>query len=271
MHSSGSPPLFTDQVSHTEQHLLHTYLTYFDNKKNIIMPSAVEEAEGEFYKLTIPSVLLERRRRVVFFGGTLAVALLLAVCAAFIRQNPLILHSSPAVTGNFRLDYDAGFAERACELITDQFVSTTECICSLDQRHTSSVSYGCRHSSMTCAGPICGNPTYTGSVSVDSRVAAPNYCLNSLHVGMDRVGTLCVSVTTLPHSNVLEKCKASMDGRMCSKCETCEGGTGIRLDCSRHGTHAVSTQCDAVGLLSAIKGEPNSIVDFVPSFQKQDS
>jgi len=226
---------------------------------------------------TTMSTFLVRRRRLVLFGGTLAIAFLIgSIAVSRVRRDThKIINTGPAVTGSFHLD-QVGFARSACDLIEEQFESTTECLCSLDEHHISSVNYGCRHSSsVICHGAVCGVPSYTGTLSLEQgAIGSHNFCLNALHVGLVRVGNLCVSVTTAaahPDSGggggVLKKCKASMDGRMCHKCQPCNGGTGIELDCSRHGTNAKSTTCDAVGLVSAIKGQPDSIAPFVPSFR----
>lgn len=238
------------------------------------MAAAAQDAQARGLNEPIPPIFAtEVRRRIVCFGGTLALALLFIVGSTAARRISRVPAGSvirPAVTGSFRLDYEAGFAEKACTMITNQFVSSTECMCSLDLHHTSSVNYGCRHVNKSCSGPTCGLSTYNGAVSLERSVSASRYCLNSLYVGMDRMGTLCLSFTThTMDSGVLASCKASLDGRMCRKCEVCDEGTGVQLDCSRDGTRIISSRCDAVGLVTAIKGASSSIADFIPSFRTE--
>ena len=224
--------------------------------------------------VTAATELLFHRRMVWLGGSTCAVALVFVLVVSLARHKSYRVAGGgggPAVTGSFRLDYDAGFVEKACNMIETQFVASTECICSLDWQHPSSVNYGCRHLSKSCSETTCGVPTYTGAVSLEAPVAASSYCLNSLFVGSNRVGTLCLSIPNHEHAaGALESCKASLNGRMCTKCEVCDGGTGIQLDCSRHGTWIKSTNCDALGLISAIKGETSAIMDFFPSFRIED-
>ena len=239
------------------------------------MAAAAEESQARGLDEPAPPIFATELRRswIARFSGTLVLAIVVVAGSTAARSRSRVPASGgirPAVAGSFRLDYEAGFAERACTMITNQFVASTECICSLDLHHPSSVNYGCRHASMSCSGQTCGFPTYTGVVGLESSVSASRYCLNSLHVGQDRVGTLCLSFKTHEDSGALQSCKASLDGRMCGKCEICDGGMGVQLDCSRHDTRAISTRCDAAGLVKAIKGESSSIADFVPSFRTVD-
>jgi len=250
------------------------------------------------------------RQRFGLFGGTLAIAILIAASVVHReRTDPQQLPAGttaagrPAVTGgSFRLPQD--FATEACALIEAQFVSDTDCQCSLSEQQSSAVMYGCRHAAMSCrehehhvrgeSDGVCATLTYAGEVSLDrpvvlaSSLSTSEFCLQSLHIGMERLGDLCVRLVrggggaigqeeesnggaaAAATSSLLEQCRASVDNRMC-RCTVCGGGVGIELDCSMNpnGGNAVSTQCDEVGLLSAIKGEPHSVIDFLPSFHKQ--
>ena len=120
--------------------------------------------------------LLFHRRMVWLGGSTCAVALVFVLVVSLARHKSYRVAGGgggPAVTGSFRLDYDAGFVEKACNMIETQFVASTECICSLDWQHPSSVNYGCRHLSQSCSETTtCGLPTYTGAVSLEAPVAA---------------------------------------------------------------------------------------------------
>ena len=152
------------------------------------------------------------RQRFGLFGGTLAIAILIAASVVHReRTDPQQLPAGtttagrPAVTGgSFRLPQD--FATEACALIEAQFVSDTDCQCSLSE--SSAVMYGCRHAAMSCRehehhlrgenDGVCATLTYTGEVSLDrpvvlaSSVSTSEFCLQSLYIGMERVGDLCV-------------------------------------------------------------------------------
>ena len=172
--------------------------------------------------------------------------------------------------GDFELNVDQNFPEIACGHIEGQFRSLTSCVCSLSMMHSSAVRFGCQHHDVSCnQWQVCARHEYVGAVSLDSPVLSSELCLRDLRIlGEDQsVGDLCLSVNHDRDGLGVKTCMARIGGKKCS-CAPCDGGSGIRLDCSSRHESLLSTKCDSINLVSAIKGERVTLNDFLPTFAK---
>lgn len=172
------------------------------------------------------------------------------------------------IVGDFKLDVQQGFALSACDLIESQFRLPMTCTCGLSMIHSSAVNYGCELQKQSCSKwQVCARSAYTGTVSLGSPVLTSDFCLKDLHfLGVDlSYGDLCVSVDHGRGEPGVKKCSAQIGGKTCS-CRSCNGGSGIRLDCSGVYEGLVSTGCDDISLVRAIQGESASVGVFLPTF-----
>jgi hypothetical protein len=173
------------------------------------------------------------------------------------------------VVGDFHFNAEQGFALTACDMIEGQFMSNTVCTCSLSKVQSSIVHFGCEHEDVSCNKlQVCGKLAYTGTVGLERPVSTSDFCLKDLHIlGEQRsFGDLCVSVDQ-GYDSGRQKCRAQIGKAKCT-CSICDGGYGIRMDCSNADASLVSTRCDEISSVRAIEGEIDTVFDFLPSFVK---
>lgn len=197
----------------------------------------------------------------------------------------LILQSQAALSNQLL----AGFAQRAHQSIRRLQTTETDDPTSIDQicsviegsfekdvtckcvgNNANSFSINCEHENILCSenssGRVCGKPQLAVSL-INSEVFSATTCLKNQSHGMLPMLDTCVFVDACEDKSGFCGCTASYGGHVCEKCEICDDGHGISIDCSKVNWEAVTTECAAVDLDLHLGSGAGHIVGFAPQFE----
>lgn len=151
-----------------------------------------------------------------------------------------------------------------------QFSFKEEVYCTCAGIVTGSFSMSCDYQQSVCsdtnAGKLCGKPQLAVSM-VEGRIFSATTCVSNYTRGVLPLQDTCVFVDACPdNKDGFCDCTASYGGKICDKCQVCEGGHALTVDCSNVNLEAISTQCSAVDLDLSLAGGSGIIAGFAPTF-----
>jgi hypothetical protein len=153
-----------------------------------------------------------------------------------------------------------------CSLLQDQFTGDVSCECVLSPR-SGSIGFTCTSAGPTCAGSLCGTPSYSGSIDLTSLTASSSICLVDLTPATPAGDQLCVDVKYRPAplsgGPTVTSCTATLGDVACTTCRPCKGG--VSLDCENV-LEGAEDSCTPVDLVSGVSGRSNIIDPFFPDF-----
>jgi hypothetical protein len=188
------------------------------------------------------------------------------------------------------LELNTASLQPVCQAIQDNFMvksngtqgegreSSVTCVCTGST--TASFAIACEFNDAVCSplGTVCGRPFIGMSVERYSlfSVTACVYDYNRRGV---RLNDTCVGLEVCPSdeyavvgdgSSPLGSvrfcgCMAQYGTQVCPKCEACDSGRGIFLDCSEYNAEVVTPQCRSPDVDLDWSGATGSVAGFIPN------
>ena len=161
--------------------------------------------------------------------------------------------------------------ETLCASVEESFYQNVTCSC-VGALLSNTFSMTCEYNEQVC-GPlnhVCGRPEIGMSI-VNSGIFSATACVKDYannHRSLQYADT-CVSIELRDNdaNGGISGCYVQYGGQICSKCETCNDGEGILLDCTNINAEAISTECRGVDSDLDLAGGAGVIAGFLPDFK----
>lgn len=169
--------------------------------------------------------------------------------------------------------------QQICRSMEDQFAQSISCDC-IGALKSRTMSVTCEWQEQIC-GPLqqaCGRPVLAMTL-VNAEIFSTSTCLYDYRSGGQILSDTCISVDLCDSSDTQQGfcgCDAMYGTKRCGKCDVCNEGTGINMDCTRTDEEEEtspfapksSSSCQRVDADLDLAGGAGQILGFKPNFDK---